>query len=171
LKVVALTILSALLTLFGLLYAALGVDYLAFEPSLTPNVTYRLRWGTNSGGVLGVFNIGMNRYIPLTDGPAIRRFYTVVAVDQNGVESLPGNEVLTTNRLPSLVGLPQSPALLRITPPMDALLLQSASSPAGPWKTLAVITSSNEPLQITAAPRQMFRTISTNLPPMPGGVK
>ena len=88
-------------------------------------------------------------------------YFSATALASNGITSAyTTNELAITNQLPP-------PARLRMTGPADALILQSAPSPDGPWKTLAVITSTNQPIQLVATPRQLFRVLSTNLPPLP----
>jgi hypothetical protein len=157
--ILVLTILSLWLRL------AKGVDYLAFDPSLTSNVVYRLRLGTNAGVVRSTIDLGTNRIVGLTNGPWGHYFASVVAVTTNGIESLPSNELFSTN-------LPSAPARLRLLPPTDALILQSSAVGAGgPWKTLAIVTSTNQPLSLVQSPRQFFRVVHTNLPPLPGGAQ
>ena len=53
--------------------------------------------------------------------------------------------------------------VLRFIGPVNARLLQGASSPAGPWTDLALI--SNQPVTLTAQQKQFFRAKATNLPP------
>jgi hypothetical protein len=154
-KLVILTL--AILCLW--LKLASGVDTLAWDASATSNVTYRLRWATNSAGnEAGTLVLGTNTTVALTNGPWGRFYFDVIAATTNGIESLPSNELLATNR-------PAAPLQLRLLPPADALLLQSTADPRAGWKTIAVITSTNRPLILAQVERQSFRVIATNLPP------
>ncbi len=140
-----------------------GADVaLEWEPSPSVGVaSYRIHYGTNSGSY-PFFNSysQASRSCLITNLPPGRWFFAATAVGSNSLESAMSNEVNVN--MP-----PASPQITRITGPRDALLLQSAPSAAGPWKTVAVITSSNQPVLLTAASRQFFRTITTNLPPLP----
>ena len=163
-KVIAWLIGAILLTLLGAARLALGADVaLDWDASATAGVTnYRVRYGTTSRVYTASISFsGTNRSGMVSNIPPGRWFFAATAMKQ-GMESDPSNEVSWTNTA-------FAPLNLRITGPTDALALQSAPAPSGPWKTLAVVTSSNAPLQLTAAPRQFFRAISTNLPPLPGG--
>ncbi len=135
---------------------------LEWDPSPSPGIAgYRVHYGTNSGGYSAFNSFSRtNRIGTISNLAPGRWFFAATAVASNGLESVKSNEV-------NVNVLPLSPQITRITGPTDALLLQSAPSAAGPWKTVAVITSSNQPVLLTAASRQFFRTIATNLPPLP----
>jgi hypothetical protein len=136
----------------------IGVETLTFDASTTPNVGYVLKWGTNQLGVIGSLALDTNRVAKLTNGPFGAYYFKVTAFANNGTESDFSNVLLATNR-------PNAPINLRIIGPTDALLLQASASAAGPWKSLAVITSTNTPLVLAPEPKQMFRAIITNAPP------
>lgn len=87
-------------------------------------------------------------------------YFVASAVLTNGLESEPSNEVRWTNRV-------FVPINLRLTPPLDALILQT-STDGVIWKTIAVITPTNpQPVLLTAQKHTLFRVISTNFPPAP----
>lgn len=87
-------------------------------------------------------------------------YFVASAVLTNGLESEPSNEVRWTNRV-------FVPINLRLTPPLDALILQT-SVDGVIWKTIGIITPTNpQPVRLIAQPYTLFRTISTNLPPVP----
>lgn len=87
-------------------------------------------------------------------------YFAASAILTNGLESEPSNEVRWTNRV-------FVPLNLRITPPLDALIVQT-SVDGLVWKTIGIITATNpQPLILTAEKNKMFRTISTNFPPTP----
>ena len=154
-KVVLLVILSAL----QLRAADVALEW---DPSPSASVqSYRVYWSTNSGrySVFSTFP-GTARSANITGLGYGRWFFAATAIASNGLESAFSNEVSVNAPLPP-------PQITRISGPRDALILQSAPAAAGPWKTLAVITSSNQPVQLIIAPRQFFRTIATNLPPFP----
>jgi hypothetical protein len=142
--------------------AAIGQIQLDWDDSPSQDLaSYKLKYGTNSRSYSLVSQypktVGI---VTISNLPSGKWYFAVTAVASNGVESDFSNEVGWTNR-------PYVPMNLRLTPPMDALILQ-ASVDGSTWKTLAVITSTNsQPLQLTSQPKQMFRVISTNLPPMP----
>jgi hypothetical protein len=144
---------------------AMGADaLLEWDASATAGVTnYRVSYGQTSRVYAASRSFGTNLSALITNLVAGRWFFSATAW-KAGIESDPSNELGWTNTA-------FSPVNLRITGPRDALALQSAASPAGPWKTLAVVTSTNAPLQLTIQPREMFRAASTNLPPLPGGAR
>ncbi len=111
-KTVALVIVSAFLTLFGLSWCAFGVDTVTILPSTTPNVAHRLRWATNSGGApIGSLLLpGTNLVTHMTNGPWGVLHYTAVAVSTNGIESNPSPEAVGTNR-------PGAPVQVWVTTP------------------------------------------------------
>lgn len=165
-KLIAWLIFSMVLTLLGAARLACGADYLLeWDGSTSAGVTnYRLHYGQTSRVYsASVPFSGASRSGTVSNLPPGRWCFAATAM-MAGMQSDPSNEIIVTNTA-------FAPVNLRISGPRDALVLQSASAPAGPWKTLAVVTSTNAPLQLTAQPRQVFRAISTNLPPMPGGAR
>jgi len=155
-----------------LLFPCAAQVLLEWNPSPSSNLIagYRIHYGpaprTNSDPAL--FRYPFTNTYPKTTLSALLTnlaagpwYFSATAIATNGLASL-----YTTNEL-AWTNSPAPPASLRLAGPVDALILQSAPGAAGPWKTLAVVTSSNQPLQLTAAPKQMFRALSTNLPPLP----
>jgi len=155
-KLVAITILSALMTLFGLVRLVFGVETLAFDPSSTANVGYVLYWGTNDLHRLGSMPLDTNRVVSLTGGPWGALYFKVTAWTSNGVESLPSNVVLATNR-------PAAPLRLRVVSGTNSLTLEGSDELAT-WRTLAVIPRNAPPVTLSAQPRQVFRL---RAPPLP----
>lgn len=85
-------------------------------------------------------------------------YFSCLGYLTNGLQSMYcTNEVAWTNR--------EFAPELKLTGPADALILQGAANGSSFWKTLAVITSTNSPLQLTAERSAMFRAIATNIPP------
>ena len=136
-----------------------GVDTLTFEASTTPGVVYALKYGTNSGGVLSFIPLGTNQIISLTNGPWGRFFFTVTAtIVTNGVESIPSNELLATNR-------PASPLQLRIVPMTNVFYIEGTLNGGLSFRRLAVVT--NDPALLSMHRSQMIRASVVALPPLP----
>jgi len=153
--------LALILFLLSFLSANLqAADTLIFTPSSAVGVSnntvhygpHPSRSGTNR------VNIGTNTHWVITStAPATVSFLFATAW-ASGIESIPSNELLYTNR--------NFAPTLRLSGPSDALALQ-ATEDMKTWKTLAVIVSSNQPLIVQSTPKQFFRTLTTNTPPLP----
>lgn len=150
------TILAVLMTVFGMLCAALGVDNVTFTMSPTPNVTHKLIWGTNAGGTVGSMTVFTNNF-SLTNGPWGAYYFRMVAVSTNNIESNPSNEVLSTNR-------PAEPLQLRIVPGTNTVIIEGSFNGGSDWRQFAVAST-------VKTPTIMFRARLTNMPPLPGGVQ
>lgn len=89
-------------------------------------------------------------------------FISVLLVSSNGIPTDYSNELCYTNRGPA-------PGNLRMIGLGPRLMLQGAISAGGPWQDLVEL--SNPPVTLSLQQRQLFRLrMSTNLPPLPGGV-
>jgi len=142
-----------------MLFSVYSADVITFNPSTAVGVTnYLLNYGPTNRTTTNRIAMGTNTLWTITNlAPATVSFVFVTA-QANGIESNPSNEILYTNRN-------FAPNTLKLSG-TDALMLQS-SIDNRTWKTLAIITSTNTPLLVSMAPRQSFRTITTNLPPLP----
>lgn len=131
-------------------------------PASLANVAgYRIHYGPASGAYQFTRSIPKTSLTAtITNLPNGAWYFAATSISTNGIQSDFSNEVAAT--LQAL-----GPLNLKLSGPRDALLLQSAPSPSGPWKTIAIITSTNAPLMLQAAGKSHFRTISTNLPPLP----
>lgn len=134
------------------------------SPSISSNFVknYAIGYGQLPRGTSASFNYPSNLVFSKTNlsvtvsnlGPGWW-FFSVYAIATNDIRSDYSNEAAWTNKA-------FGPTNLRIVGPVDALALQS-SVDNRTWKTLAVITSTNQPLVVQAVPSQFFRT--TNVPP------
>lgn len=117
-----------LLALFPLLLCCSihAVETLTFDASNTPNVTYRLGWGTNAT-TIGNLSLGTNTVAILTNGPWGIYFFQVWATSTNGVDSLPSNALLATNR-------PAAPLQLRIVPATNLVYLDISTDGFLTWQ-------------------------------------
>lgn len=150
--------------LLGLARLAIAADTvgLIWNASTSAGVDkYRIRYGNLPGIYHSQSQVPPRDLNALITNLAYGTWYFVAsAVLTNGLESEPSNEVAWTNRV-------FVPINLRITPPLDALLVQTSVDGIR-WATVAIITRTNPiPIQLVMQPRQMIRTISTNLPPVP----
>lgn len=131
-----------------------GVETLTFDASPTPNVTYRLAWGTNATGTIGYLQLGTNLVISLTNGPWGAYYFQVTAFSTNNVESAPSNVLLATNR-------PAAPLQLRIQPGTNIVYLDGSIN--GTWQRIGMVVK--DPMVIAARSNQMFRLVQ--YPPLP----
>lgn len=155
---------AALALLVILARLAVGADTvgLTWDASTSAGVDkYRIRYGNFPGIYHSQSQVPPRDLDTLVTNLSYGTWYFVCsAVLTNGLESEPSNEVRWTNRV-------FVPINLRLTPPMDALLLQT-SVDAVNWKTIAIITPTNpQPVSVAMTPFTLFRTISTNFPPSP----
>lgn len=138
---------------------AVASDFISFAPSPSTSVTnYTLSYGPTNRSTTNRIQLGTNTTYSVSNlGPATVSF-AFVSAWANGLESLPSNEILYTNRN-------FAPQNLRLSG-TDALLLES-SPDLRTWKTLAILTNGAAPLMLVKQTRDVFRVLSTNLPPLP----
>lgn len=143
---------------------AFGADTVGLQWDASPSAgvaNYRIRYGNFPGIYHSQNQVAPRDLDTLVTNLAYGTWYFVAsAVLTNGLESEPSNEVVWTNRV-------FVPINLRLTPPLDALILQT-SVDGITWKTVGIITPTNpQPIQLVMQPRVLIRTISTNLVPPP----
>jgi len=143
-----------ILILLGSIINLLAVETLVFDASLTTNVNYKIKWGTNAGETIGSIVLGTNTIISLTNGPWGRYYFTAYAISTNNIESLPSNEIITTNR-------PSSPLTLRITNSITFINVLASYNGGASWIIINKIT--NNPIERSA----IFKAAITNKPPLP----
>lgn len=134
-------------------------QHFAFMPSPNKTPSYVFYIGTNAGTYLNRVALTNATWTAatneLTVGIAktnlfagLTNYVTATAMDANGVESIPCNEI---NFVP-----PRPPGTLRLS-----VELLRSTEPDGPWETL----TSLPPVEVAAlAPRQFFRTRTTITP-------
>lgn len=143
---------------------AFGADTVGLEWDASASAgvdKYRIRYGNLPGIYHSQSQVPPRDLDTVITNLAYGTWYFVAsAVLTNGLESEPSNEVRWTNRV-------FVPINLRLTPPLDALIVQT-SVDGIVWKTIAVITPTNpQPVLLTAQKHILLRTISTNFPPTP----
>lgn len=145
--------------------ACRAADSITFDPSPTPNVSYRLRW---TGQTNGSVDVGTNRLLALGPRTAVPSSFTVTAL-ANGLESDPSNALALSNQPPtSLMATSRAP----ISPPQlrtvaNRYVIQIDVDFGSGFAPLAFVT--NDPARLTVmANRAVFRARAlTNLPPIP----
>lgn len=141
-----------------------AADVLTFDPSPTPNVTYRLQWwGTNSSQAQQV-SLGTNRMIYLGNGPT--NHFTVFAIDTNGVASGPSNELIAIGQ-PQISSTNPPPLFLRAVKVNGAIAVDVKTN-GGSWQTLVIATNGQAPATVALQRAALFRARPTNTPPLPG---
>lgn len=128
---------------------------LAWEPSPDADVTaYRLYWGGAAGTWTNHHALGNVTNAVFSDlTPGGRYYFVVTALNTAGLESDPSNEVSY-----SVPTKPRPPGELQITQ-----TLQTATSPAGPWREIGTLAS----LMPAETDSQFFRVVLSVSPPLP----
>lgn len=162
---IALWIIAALGLMLILARLAVGADSVGLSWDSSPSsgvANYRIRFGNFPGIYHSQQQVTPRDLDTVITNLAYGTWYFVAsAILTNGLESEPSNEATWTNRV-------FVPLNLRLIPPMDAMLFQSSVDNGVTWQTVAIITPTNrQPVLLTMKPKQLFRTISTNLPPFP----
>ena len=143
-----------LLCIFNNLYAS---DTVTFTSSPSVGVTnYSIYYGPTNRLSTNRVHIGTNTTWTITNVVPATVAFIFATAWTNGIESIPSNEIRYTNQN-------FAPQNLKLSG-TDALLLQT-SIDLRAWKTIAIITNGSAPLLMVKQSRDMFRALSTNLPP------
>lgn len=128
-------------------------------PSHGTNITFRLKYGTDTNQSAEFIDAGTNTTATVTNLTSGVLHFTVVATTEFGLESLPSNWVVVTN-------YPAAPLQLKLSSyKFPTVKLEGTLNGGMEWRTLALVT--NDPVTLKGAVASMLFRATTNLPPAP----
>lgn len=150
---------KSLILFFSFCISSYAVETLTFDASSTSNVTYALKWTNSISPLITIMPLGTNRLVSLTNGPwGTYTFWVVSITPIEGIESIPSNLLLATNR-------PASPLQLRIQSITNVYIIDGTINNGLTWQQLATIT--NKPTVMASQLNQMLRAKQIQYPPLP----